>query len=278
MSMLGRWSRLVGPLALGGAALLALSGCKSVDMDTITGSIGAPAQPASASSEDLRRFSEQWRQRYEQHPDDKATALAYAKSLRARDLNEQAAAVLQNLAIRHSHDRDVLAAYGKTLADAGQLQRAQSVLEQADSPDKPDWSVVSTRGAISDQLGDHASAQAYYDTALKLAPGEPSVLSNLGLSYALQRDLPRAESVLREAAASPKADLRERQNLALVLALEGKFVEAEQVSAKDLPPQQARENVAAIRQMISQSNPWRDIRSPKAREPKVRVNLDAAAG
>jgi Flp pilus assembly protein TadD len=278
MSMLGRRLRLAGPLALGGVALLALSGCKSVDMDAITGSIGAPAQPASASSEDLRRFSEQWRQRYEQHPDDKATALAYAKSLRARDLNEQAAAVLQNLAIQHSHDRDVLAAYGKTLADAGQLQRAQSVLEQADSPDKPDWSVVSTRGSIADQLGDHASAQAYYDTALKLAPGEPSVLSNLGLSYALQRDLPRAENVLREAAASPKADLRERQNLALVLALEGKFAEAEQVSAKDLPPQQARENVAAIRQMISQSNPWRDIHSPKAREPKVRANLDAAAG
>jgi Flp pilus assembly protein TadD len=281
VSILGRWSRFVDPLALGGvavAALLALSGCKSVDMDTITGSVAAPAQPASNAPEDLRRFSEQWRQRYEQHPDDKATALAYARSLRARDLNEQAAAVLQNLAIQHSQDRDVLAAYGKTLADAGQLQRARSVLEQADSPDSPNWSVVSARGSISDQLGDHAAAQAYYETALKLAPGEPSVLSNLGLSYALQRDLPRAENVLREAAASPKADLRERQNLALVLALEGKFAEAEQVSARDLPPEQARKNVAAIRQMISQSNPWRDLQSPKAREPKVRVNLDAAAG
>jgi Flp pilus assembly protein TadD len=274
----GRWTRFVDPLAMGVAALLALSGCKSVDMDSLTGSIGAPARPATSSPEDLRRFSEQWRQRYEQHPDDKATALAYAKALRARDLNEQAAAVLQNLAIRHSRDRDVLAAYGKTLADAGQLQRAQSVLEQADSPDNPNWSVVSVRGSISDQLGDHASAQAYYDTALKLAPGEPSVLSNLGLSYALQRDLPRAENVLREAAASPKADLRERQNLALVLALEGKFAEAEQVSARDLPPQEARENIAAIRQMISQSNPWRDLQSPKARQPKVRVNLDPAAG
>ncbi len=72
--------------------------------------------------------------------------------------------------------------------------------------------------------------------------------------------------------------MRERQNLALVLALEGKFAEAEQVSARDLPPQQARENVAAIRQMISQSNPWLDIQAPNARKPKARVNLDTTAG
>jgi Flp pilus assembly protein TadD len=281
VAIFGKCARVLAPRAQVGvvvAAMLVLSGCKPVDMDNITGSIAAPSRPASSSSEDLRQFSEQWRQRYEAHPDDKTTAMAYAKSLRARDLNDQAAAVLQNLAIKNSRDREVLAAYGKTLADAGQLQRAQSVLEQADSPDNPNWSVVSTRGSISDQLGDHAAAQAYYDTALKLAPGEPSVLSNLGLSYALSRDLPRAESLLREAAASPKADMRERQNLALVLALQGKFAEAEQVSARDLPPQQAKENVAAIRQMISQSNPWRDIQSPNARKPRVRVKLDTTTG
>ncbi len=194
------------PGVLGGvaiAALLTLSGCNRVDMGDITGSISAPARPASNSPEDLKTFSDALRERYEKHPDDKANAMAYARSLRARDLNQQAAAVLQELAIKHSRDREVLAAYGKALADAGQLQQAQSVLEQADSPDNPNWSVVSTRGSIADQLGDHATAQAFYENALKLSPGEPSVLSNLGLSYALSHDLPRAESVLREAAASP---------------------------------------------------------------------------
>ena len=99
------------------------------------------------------------------------------------------------------------------------------------------------------------------------------MLSNLGLSYALSHDLPRAESVLREAAASPRADARERQNLALVLALQGKFNEAEQVSMHDLTPQQAKENVAAIRQMISQSNDWRDIQTSGARKKAERVSL-----
>jgi Flp pilus assembly protein TadD len=268
------------PAVLGGAmvcALLGLSGCKSPGMDDITGSIGAPTKPASDSPEDIQKFSEQLRSRYESHPDDKAAAMAYARSLRVRGLNQQAAAVLEKLAIKFPNDRKVLAAYGKSLADAGSLQQAQAVLEHADSPDDPDWSVVSTRGSIADQLGDHDAARGFYETALKLSPGEPSVQSNLGLSYALSRDLSRAESLLREAASSPRADKRERQNLALVLALQGKFAEAETVSMKDLSPQQARENVAAIRQMISQSNTWRDIQAPGARDKGLqRVSLDAA--
>jgi Flp pilus assembly protein TadD len=263
--------------ALGGVAicvLLALDGCKSVSMDDVTGSIGTPTAPRSNSPEDLRAYSEKLAKVYEKHPEDKATALAYAKSLRMRELFDQAAAVLQNAAIKHSRDHEVLAAYGKSLADAGRLQEASSALEQADTPDNPNWTVVSTRGTIADQLGDHERARSLYEVALKLAPGEPSVLSNLGLSYALSRDLAQAEKLLREAAASPRADKRERQNLALVLALQGKFAEAEQVSARDLTPQQAKENVAAIRQMISQSNAWRDIQTPAARRKTERLSLD----
>jgi Flp pilus assembly protein TadD len=265
------------PALLGGVvacAMLGLSGCKSVGVDDITGSIGMPSQPASSSPEDIQKYSEQLRARYEGHPDDKAVALAYARSLRVRELSAQAAAVLEKLAIKYPNDRKVLGAYGKALADSGQLPQAQAVLEHADSPDDPDWSVVSTRGSIADQLGDHDVARSCYEMALKLSPGEPSVLSNLGLSYALSRDLPRAESLLREAVASPRADKRERQNLALVLALQGKFAEAETVSMKDLSPQQARDNVAAIRQMISQSNTWRDIQAPGARNKAQRVSLD----
>ena len=52
----------------------------------------------------------------------------------------------------------------------------------------------------------HASAQQYYLAALKIVPGEPSVMSNLGLSYALSRHLKEAESVLRNASMNPNAD------------------------------------------------------------------------
>lgn len=92
------------------------------------------------------------------------------------------------------------------------------------------------------------------------------MLSNLGLSYALSKQLALAESTLTTAASRPAADMRVRQNLALVLALQGKFEEAERWSRYDLSPIEAAENVASIRQMIAQSNSWREIQSFGARD------------
>ena len=90
-----------------------------------------------------------------------------------------------------------------------------------------------------------------YLTALKIVPNEPSVLSNLGLSYALAKDLPKAETTLRLAAGQHPVDPRVRQNLALVVGLQGRFAEAEGIARADLPPDQAAANVAYLRQMLA---------------------------
>jgi Flp pilus assembly protein TadD len=77
------------------------------------------------------------------------------------------------------------------------------------------------------------------------------VLSNLGLSYALSKDLRNAEATLRRAAAQRPADPRVRQNLALVVGLQGRFAEAEAIARADLPPDEAAANVAYLRQMLA---------------------------
>ena len=246
------------------ATLLLLSGCGRVPLGDITGSLGAGATALPRDPAALRRFAEDWGERYERNPKNKTIAMTYAKALLALNQNAQAVAVMQGLAISHPEDMKVLAAYGKALADAGKLQQAAEILEKAHTPERPDWSVLSTQGSIADELGDHAAARGYYEAALKIRPDEPTVLSNLRLSHALSKDLPRAEETLRRAVAQPTADARVRQNLALVLALEGKFAEAEELSRRDLPPQEAAQNVASIRQMISQSDTWRDIQSGAA--------------
>lgn len=240
-------------------ALLGLSGCNKTSLPDMTGSIGASSAAMPTDEASLRRFSEEWGRRYDNNPKDRATAMTYARSLHALDQNAQAVAVLQGLAIQYPEDMKVLGAYGKALADSGQLKQAAEVLEKAHTPERPDWSVLSTQGSIADQIGDHDGARGYYQAALKIRPNEPTVLSNLGLSYALARNLPRAEETLRLAADQPSADKRVRQNLALVLALQGKFGEAEELSRRDLSPMDAAQNVASIRQMISQSDTWRDI-------------------
>jgi Flp pilus assembly protein TadD len=109
-------------------------------------------------------------------------------------------------------------------------------------------------------MGDHARAQQYYETALRILPNDPSVLSNLGLSYALAKRLSDAERTLNQAAGLPGADARVRQNLALVLGLQGKFAEAEAVLRRDFPPNEVAANMAALRGMVSQPNSWAAIR------------------
>jgi Flp pilus assembly protein TadD len=118
---------------------------------------------------------------------------------------------------------------------------------------------LNVQGAVLDQMGRNAEARKYYQQALAISPEEPSVLSNLGLSHTLSKELSQAEDVLRRAAAQPRADGRVRQNLALVIGLQGRFDEAEQVVAKDLPPAEAEANVAYLREMLSQPNSWKKI-------------------
>ena len=92
-------------------------------------------------------------------------------------------------------------------------------------------------------------------------------MSNLGLSYALTKDLKLAESTLRQAVARPDAAPKVRQNLALVVGLQGRFAEAEKIARADLPPDQAAANVGYLRQMLAQRGGW----TKKGRPPFVPV-------
>jgi Flp pilus assembly protein TadD len=240
-------------------ASLSLGGCQTSSLSDMTASIGTPAALPKTDAE-WQSYAEVWGKKYDAHPNDKTVAMNYARALRVLTRHPQAVAVLQSLAVKYPHDLEVLGAYGKSLADAGRLQEAADVLPRAHTPDRPNWSILSAQGSVADQLGDHQGAQAFYNAALKIAPNQPQVLSNLGLSYALSKQLPLAEATLQTAAAQPAADTRVRQNLALVLALEGKFGPAQQVAQRDLPPLEAAENVASIKTMIAQSDTWKDVR------------------
>lgn len=267
----GKWLRT----AVLAATMAALGGCH--DTGDVTGSINSSGQAAPASQADLRAEAATLGKIYDSDPGEKVVSINYAKALRALTQYSQAVAVMQAAAVKAPHDMEILSAYGKALADAGQLQQAADVLSRSYTAERPNWSNMNVQGSVADQLGDHAQAQKYYRDALKLAPGEPTILNNLGLSYALTKQLPLAEQVLRQAADSARADSRVRDNFALVLALEGKFGEAEKVERQDLSAQAAAANVAAIRQMIAQSNSWRDIEALDSKKGVVKSTPSAPA-
>ncbi|HVK92353.1 MAG TPA: tetratricopeptide repeat protein [Mycoplana sp.] len=244
-------------------ALLAatLAGCAAGGHDKLTtGSVPRLSKPvAEMNASELSRAAEGVGKAYEKNPKDRQAGLNYANLLRMSGRNEQSLAVMQQVAIFHPTDREVLAAYGKSQAAAGQLQQALGTITRAQTPDRPDWRLRSAEGAILDQLGRSAEARERYREALDLQPNEPSVLSNLGMSYVLARDLRTAETYLRSAAQQPGADSSVRQNLALTVGLQGRFDEAEQIARQELSAEQAEANVAYLRGMLSQQNAWKQL-------------------
>lgn len=254
--------RLIGSvskLAIAAALAVSLGACASKpNSNDITGSIQNPFRVAE---DNPRAEIDRLAQAYQQNQSDPQAAIAYAQALRRSEQQAQAVAVLEQATIKNPKNKVLLGEYGRALADAGRLQQALDVLSRSHTPDQPDWRILNAQGAIHDQLGNFKEARRFYQTALKIAPEEPAVLSNLGLSYILSKDLKQAENTLRRASSSPRAEKRVRQNLALSLALQGKFDEAEKIAAGDLPPEEASANIAALRDMIKQQQQRNTLRS-----------------
>jgi Flp pilus assembly protein TadD len=244
-----RFARVRSLAACCAILALGLCGCQTASAPDITGSLGETAETSRAT--DAPRQVDASRDRFRANPKNADAALAYGKALRASGQRAQAVAVLEQASIANPENKALLAGYGRALADNGSFQQAFDVLTRAHTPDDPDWRILSAQGTALDQLGRHEEARQYYSSALKIAPEEPSVLSNLGLSYVLSRELPLAEETLRRGSGRAGADPRVRQNLALVVGLQGRLAEAETIVRADRPAEQAAADIAQLRQLLS---------------------------
>jgi Flp pilus assembly protein TadD len=247
-----RLARLLVSAAAAAILSAGLAGCKTAGMSDITGSLGSrPEARAELPADRDPRASESDGDRFRANPKDADAALRYGQSLRASGQRAQAVAVFEQATLSNPGNKALLAGYGRALADNGNLQQAFDVLTGAHTPANPDWRILSVQGAVLDQMNRHEEARSYYAAALKIRPEEPSVLSNLGLSYMLSKDLPQAEATLRRAYGGGAVDPRVRQNLGLVVGLQGRFSEAETIVRADLPADEAAANVAYLKQMLS---------------------------
>jgi Flp pilus assembly protein TadD len=236
---------------------LALGACqnKSAGLDGVD-----PLATGSTSQPSLKQTAEIGK-RWQKDQKNLRLGMAYAAQLKQLGQGEQQLQVLATLAEHHPQDKVLLAFYGRELAQAGQLDRAQDVLARAIAAGSTDWKVYSAMGSMLDQQAKYAEARDYYQRALKIAPGTIAVMNNLGMSYALEGNLKQAENTLREASDLPegKSEPRLRQNLALVVGLQGRFDEARQIASADLPPDQVEANMAYLQKMLSQPNTWQQL-------------------
>lgn len=244
-----------GLLAALAAALLtgACSG-GSADFDLSAGlgakqPVVAEAQEPETAKSDLDKAIAHWGKEFEKNPRDAKAALAFAKNLKAANRKAEALAVMQQASIFHGSNREVASEYGRLALEAGQVALAQKLLAMADDPAKPDWRVISARGTALAKQGSYAEAIPFFERAAAIAPSQSSVKNNLAMAHAANGDPAKAETLLRQAS-DTSSDPVVRQNLALVMGLQGKYDEARTIAAVDLPPDAARANVELVRSIV----------------------------
>ena len=250
MSQSHRLLQSIRPLLMAGVAALALSACASNRGDM--GSTDFSSMSAAQSQASLADLTA----RYKANPGDKGVVINYAAALRAVGQPQQAAAALEQAMSRYPQDVDLAIAYAKALTAAGRFEQSLSVLSNVIRPDAPDWNALLVKGATLDQMGRNDEARQIYNQAAVMAPGEASVEANLGLSYAMTNDLAQAEQHLRRAVQMRGANSKTRQNLALVIGLQGRFAEAKALYAAELPPEQVESNMVYVRALLTQQNRW----------------------
>jgi Flp pilus assembly protein TadD len=242
--------RRIHALLLAGVACVALSACASN-----RASLRSPDFSGQSPTQAHATLSE-LSARYKQKPKDKTAIVYYSAALRANGQQQQAIAVLEAGLGAHGNDPDIRIAYAKALSSAGRFDQALNVLEDTINPTVPDWNALSVKGAVLDQMGRNPEARVYYQQALAIAPQEASLYANLGLSYAMTNDLTQAEAQLRRAVQMRGATSQVRQNLALIVGLQGRFEESRALFAAELSPEQVEANMDYIRALLTQQNRW----------------------
>jgi Flp pilus assembly protein TadD len=236
---------------------LALAGCqdKTANLDQLDSMNTASTGPASFQA--TAELGRQW----QADQSNIAKGLAYANGLEAIGQTDRQLEVLTQLRQSHPEEPKLAIILGKKLVQTGHAVDALPILEEAAAAPGADWRVHSALGSAYDQQQLFDKAQAEYAKALVLQPNELTVMNNMGMSYALQGNLKQAEIILRQAAALPRAktEPRIRQNLALVVGLQGRFEEARQIASEDLPPDQVEANLAYLKEMLSQPNTWQQL-------------------
>lgn len=249
-------NRFIG-VVLTFTSALALAGCQQSTAKLDSSASLATASTAPVSMEQTADLGAKW----QADPGNINLGLAYANALEAGGQTSQQLDVYAKLSAANPSNTTLAGLYGKKLLIAGRAAEAVPQLEMAARAPDADWRIHSALGTAYDQQALYPKARAEYQAVLNTDPQNLTVLNNFGMSFALEGNLKQAEATLRKADSLPKssAEPRIRQNLALVVGLQGRFDEASQIASKDLPPDQVQANMAYLQKMLSQPNTWQQI-------------------
>ncbi|WP_336979673.1 tetratricopeptide repeat protein [Brevundimonas nasdae] len=241
------------PALLATVALIALSGTPTLAADPTAATAAQVRAPSSAAVRatydrmDALSRSVFWASEQQADPTDAVAGVKLAQALRELGRYDQAAEAAQATLTVQPNNLDALLELGRAHIARGQAFYGVAPLEQARDLAPRDWRPYSLLGVAYEQVRRTDDARAAWNQALALSPDNPDVLTNAATAALTHGDAPGAETLLRRAVAQPTASAKVRQNLAMVLGLQGKMGEAEQILRRELPPEQAEQNLQWLR-------------------------------
>lgn len=241
------------PALLATVALITLSGTPTLAADPTAATAAQARAPSSAAVRatydrmDALSRSVFWASEQQADPTDAVAGVKLAQALRELGRYDQAAEAAQATLTLQPNNLDALLELGRAHIARGQAFYGVAPLEQARDLAPRDWRPYSLLGVAYEQVRRTEDARAAWNQALSLSPDNPDVLTNAATAALTHGDAPGAETLLRRAVAQPTASAKVRQNLAMVLGLQGKMGEAEQILRRELPPEQAEQNLQWLR-------------------------------
>lgn len=209
-----------------------------------------PEQIAQAERSDPITRANFWASEYQKDPANAEVTVSFMRALRAIGSHERIAEIASAAIPVHPTEHELLLELGRSfMAQERFTDAAQAFARSADISPPTDAAPLAALGLAFDRLEDHTRAQEAYELALEREPNRVSTLSNYGLSLALTGQIAAAETALRRAVEAPGADGRVRQNLALILGLQGRFDEMVSVDP-NAPIRTVEANQTALREMM----------------------------
>jgi Flp pilus assembly protein TadD len=239
-------------LALG--ALLLVAGCQTAKQNA------AKASEPTSQPERLVKLAKDIEERGEA-----ATALPlYARAAAMPEASAAVSVQAGDAYLRAGHDDEAVAAYkaalakspndgpallglGAALVQSGDLQAGIRALSSA-APIVGTSSAYNRLGVALTMAGQTQSAISAYQQALKLAPGDIDIQSNIALAAALQGDAAATEQAIQQVGTSGKARLFHKRNMVLAYGLIGRD---EQIRASAPPGLSSDEVDKILRQAKS---------------------------
>lgn len=122
---------------------------------------------------------------------------------------------------------------GLDLTARGEVAEAAVHLQRLETLTPDNWRVHNALGIVADLEGRFEQAAAHYSEALALRPDAAKLWNNLGYSHYLAGNDDEALAAMRKALAFDAAYLPARNNIALVLARQGRYQDAIAVLARN---------------------------------------------